>query len=96
MTLKQFCKLLSAIPGKWIGRRKIRVWIDDKLYCPITAVYYQKTGLRVSTFEWRYAAGILNLKPELAKSIAMVSDGFLTAPKPVNIHADLLKAMEGH
>jgi len=92
MTLTQFCKQLAKVEGKWTSKR-LRVVIDEQYFCPITAVYYAKTGKRVDLFDAQTVAWELGLDSRLARDIMIAADYTFKAVPYVK--DALLKATQG-
>lgn len=96
MTLEQFLKELRKTQGRWNDcLRLIRCSMPGSrtsvLFCPITAVCFQKTNRVFWTVDFDKAARAIGLHHETAKRIADAADG-LDGCAVIKLKKRLLKA----
>lgn len=83
MTIAKFLEELAAVEGKLVFGNLgdvIRITCCDKKclnLCPITAVYYKRTGYAHNPNDWWYAAERLGLSYMTGSSIVASADGLV-------------------
>ena len=85
MTMQEFFGKLSALQMEWgkywgaIRGRKLILFnnvLQEKEFCPVTAVAYELTGKYHVPFDWIEAASEIGYDRELARSIVMAADAY--------------------
>ena len=85
MTTREFFGKLSALQMEWkkykgaLRARKLILLdnvLQEKEFCPVTAVAYELTGKFYVPFCWIEAANEISYDRELARSVVMAADAY--------------------
>ena len=99
MTLLKFLGLLSECEVDWYGDgfvrgvQKMRLWGEMVEYCPITAVYYARTGKSRGLYFARGCGVELGMSESLVGAIIRASDGSVSEPWDRRMRERLLMAV---